>query len=696
MQYRKSLIALAIAGATTSSFALANNFDDTSVEKIHVRGTQHQEDASSILRNGLELKEIARSVQILDNEFIQEVKPRNLQNILAFTSNLTFEGPNDGRQTSFTLRGFPRPPVLVDGFRMSEWGGVNEPELWNIEQVEVLKGPDSILFGESNPGGLINMRAKRAGKNVGNQVVLEAGNYGYVSPKVDLATSINDSTHVRVLGLYSDDETFRDYAQNKERTFVAPSIKFEASENLIFTLFAEHTEEDVPADFGGVVDMETGEMVGPIGQPNNGKYDTMERHVKIYGLDTDYNLNENWFLSARVRHMESGFKYSALWLPAGFNAETNSVMRVAANQNQRTKEDAAQLSASGDFDFGTMRNRFVIGVDMRDTYDVTWGRWSPAMSNMLDWANPDYETDPQPDLSELPAYGGPPSDTKRSGLFAQNYLNVTDDFIISAGVRRDSMERVRADQVQDMDNTSMQFGATYNITSDVTAYISYSESFNPSSSLDKNNNYLPPEEGEGVELGLKGVMPELDLTFTFALFDIAKNNVAQSDPTAGPGDPNPFGSIAIGEQISSGVELDLSWQPSDEFTVFFNAGAADNEQFEFDANGSKVSIGQTRGAAEKTASLWGSYTVFNEGDLSVSVGGGAEYMGKRYIMSSLTLDEHTLVNAFVRINKGDWQAQLNVSNLTDERYVASTWGNPGRGNQPGVPRLVVATVSYNF
>jgi iron complex outermembrane receptor protein len=698
MQYRKTLIALAIASSTSSTFVFANTVADEeqSVEKINVRGFQHQEDASSILRNGLELKEIARSVQILDNNFIQEVKPKNLQNILAFTSNLTFEGPNDGRQTSFTLRGFPEPPVLVDGFRLSEWGGVTEPEIWGIEQVEVLKGPDSILFGEANPGGLINMRAKRAGKNIGSQVAVEAGNYGYVSPRVDLATSINDTTHVRLLGLHSSDETFRDYAIDKKRVFLAPSIKFEATENLTFTLFAEHTEDDMPADFGGVLDAEAGEMLGPISQPNNGRYDSMKRHVRNYGVDTEYNLNENWFLSARIRHMEAGFKYSALWLPYSYFPESDEVMRVAANQNQRTKEDAIQLSASGDFDLGSLRNRLVVGVDMRDTYDVTWGRWSPAMSNMLNWSNPDYESDPQPDLSSLPAYGGPASETERSGVFAQNYVNLTDDFIISVGVRRDSMERTRADAVQDMNNTSTQFGATYNISSDLTAYVSYSESFSPSSAQDKNFDYLPPEQGEGVELGLKGENAALDLTFNVALFDITKNNVAQTDTTVGPDDPNQFASVAIGEQTASGAEIDVTWQPSDALTIFANAGVVDNEQFEIDANGSKVGIGQTMGAADKTASVWASYTVLNEGDLSVSIGGGAEYIGERFITQSLTLDNYTLLNAFVRVNKGDWQAQLNVSNLTDERYVASTWGNLGRGNQPGAPRLVVATLSYSF
>jgi iron complex outermembrane recepter protein len=90
-------------------------------------------------------------------------------------------GDNDGRENTFIIRGFEGAPVLRDGFRLETFGGIMDPEIYGLERIEVLKGPDSILYGESNPGGLINLISKRPLKQRHLELELAAGSFGSVS-----------------------------------------------------------------------------------------------------------------------------------------------------------------------------------------------------------------------------------------------------------------------------------------------------------------------------------------------------------------------------------------------------------------------------------------------------------------------------------------------------------------------------------
>lgn len=418
------------------------------------------------------------------------------------------------------------------------------------------------------------------------------------------------------------------------------------------------------------------------------------RYLDNYGIDASYALSENWYIGARARYIDSGYEYSGLWLPFNYLADTGEVMRVAASQSNATEERSFQLSASGDVDIFGLRNRIVFGYDFRDTTVGMGGAFDPTLANYLDWDNPVYI--PAPDVTDLPQFPYIPEDGQRKGLYLQNHLNVSEELILSIGARRDSLERELGEQTQDLDNTSMQLGASYALNDTLNVFASYSESFLANSDRDKNNRFLEPEQGEGFELGIKGNIFTDSVSFTAALFDIEKTNVAQSDPTVTPDDANPFGSRAIGLQRSQGLEIDVQWTVNDTFDVFANWGVAHTEASDVDASGNIVDLGKIANAPLNTASLWTSYDVQTVANVLISVGGGIQYSGRRFVNEAITLDAFTLVSLYARANYKDWEFQVNVANTTDKQYVASTWGSAGRGNHAGVPRQVVASVSYRF
>lgn len=153
-------------------------------------------------RSGVPLEDLSRSIQVYDAPLIEEIRPWGVEDIVGLAANATFGGPGDGRGHQFSVRGFSAP-IMRDGFTNANFGGVMNPETWAMQRVEVLKGPDSIQYGESDPGGLINFVSKRAQFEPEHRVQLQGASFGVVEPRVDLTGPVGDSARVayRVLAL---------------------------------------------------------------------------------------------------------------------------------------------------------------------------------------------------------------------------------------------------------------------------------------------------------------------------------------------------------------------------------------------------------------------------------------------------------------------------------------------------------------
>lgn len=214
MSRSRSLLLTTALGSLAPIIATPAAAQDTETERattIIVTGSQSEGEVS-VGRNALNKEELPRSIQIYDAELIQELNPPALEDLVTLSANVTFDGNNDGREVRFAVRGFDNAPILRDGFRVNTFGGVSNPELWNLERVEVLKGPDSIVYGEASPGGIINLRTKRPMDDNIVRLAMEFGTNLSASPRFDINLA-SDSGVVsgRLVGLYEIDEGFRAY-----------------------------------------------------------------------------------------------------------------------------------------------------------------------------------------------------------------------------------------------------------------------------------------------------------------------------------------------------------------------------------------------------------------------------------------------------------------------------------------------------
>lgn len=699
--------ALALAIGCTGAHAAAaasEEADPGAVEEVVVQG--YRDESPDIGRNSLPPRDLPRSVQIISDDLIDAVRPYAIEDILTFASNTAFLGDNDGRENSFVMRGFQGTPVLRDGFRVETFGGISDPELFNVERIEVLKGPDSILYGESNPGGLVNLVAKRPLAADHGSLSFEAGSFGSASPRFDVGMG-GEQVRVRVLGLYKEDDGWRDYDNPNERAFLAASVAWHVTDRTEITVLAEATDDDYQADFGTAIDLD-GDIIADPKQVNNHPRDTLARHQRTYGVDVRHALGEAWSLDGRLRRVESGYDYSALFLPFGLDLASMTYFRVPAQQEQTNDETAAQVNLAGEFEVTGLRNRLFAGIDYRTSDTQNRTRFNPTAPSFLDWRNPDYSELPPPER-DIPLATGFYSleDIERRGVFLQNHLSLTEDLLVSVGARYDDFERDpkpgSSTTPQDGGETSVQSGVVYRANETVSAFASYSQSFAPNFALDKYGDVLEPETGAGFEVGVKADLFGGGLGISAAVFDITKENVATLDITAQPTDPNPFGSVANGEERSQGFEVDFSGEVAPGWQVFGSYGYADSEITKSRGGDEGLPI---VGSPDHTASLWASYAVAAGALRGLVVSAGLQHVGERLVTGDanfdgdradrVDLDSHTLVNAAVSYAWGDWEVALNLNNLTDEEYVDAAWGGLSRSVHPGAPLEAVVSVLWRL
>lgn len=650
----------------------------------------------SVLRGPVALEDVPRNIRVFSEDEIQKIRPQGLEEIVTLAPNVTFGGPGDGREHSFLVRGFDAP-LLRDGFNVDNFGGAMDPETFGQESTEVLKGPDSIQYGQSDPGGLINMVSKRPTIDPFRRIELQGGSFGSAETRIDLSGPVGQSKNVtyRLPGLYSYGEHWRDYDTKKTRLFFGPSLRWRMSERTKLTMFLEVTRDKGPADFGTAIN-NNGELVAPVERVNNHPQDTLERNQFIAGHDFEHFLSDNWAVGNRFRYLDTNYEFSSLWLPAFFDDATGNYTRFPARQKQDNKQLAAQFTLAGDVKLGSNTNRFLLGVDLRRQKAAYSTGYDPSQASVINFLNPDYSEMPLAE-SQLPWNPNFTGENRidAAGVFFQDHFSITDDLILSGGLRYDYVTNEGYDyvnsRISDQKDKAWtpQAGLVWHASEQVSLYGNYSESFTPSFSADINGDPLEPEVGEGLEVGTRIRPDGSRFQISVSAFQVTKVNVATADPN----DPAfPFGaSIASGKLRSRGVETELTGNLAPGLQAIAGLGFVRTKVLE---DNTDLKDNAFIRVPEVTADLWVTYEL----PQGLGLGAGVNYVGKRWVdtANTITIDPHTLLNASVYYSRNGWRFDMVLHNLTNQKYVSSAWGGTGRSVHPGRPFEAIWTIGYGF
>ncbi|MEM7794617.1 MAG: TonB-dependent siderophore receptor [Cyanobacteria bacterium P01_C01_bin.118] len=661
--------------------------------------------ATTATRTDTPLRDIPQSIQVIPQEVLEDQQVIRLEDALRNASGaiVTSAGTEDRR---FILRGFGNPAVLRDGFRLSSGGTDNpgSPELANIERVEVLKGPASVLFGSAEPGGVINLVTKQPLSEPFYELGLRGGNREFLEPSLDISGPLTEDNRLlyRLNALYRTEDSFqgRDFDTDFEKFFVAPIITWQISDSqgdssasrTDFTAYFEYEDSEGPFDIGLVA---IGDEVADIPRDRilTSPEDNANSEKLQAGYDFEHRFSENWKIRNAFRYNRFEIETSGFAI-VNFIEATGDLFLLPALTGQTDFDYELQTNVVGEFSTDSINHTLLAGIDLyrRDNPLFAQGNFLNVQS--LNIFDPVYGS--LPDLSTTPILVDFTTRIDSLGIYLQDQIDLTDNLILLLGGRYETTEQTITDNITDTETSnqnddafSPRVGLVYQPIEELSLYGSYSTSFVPNSATTIDGDLLDPEEGEQFEVGAKAELLDGRLTANLALFHITKQNVATPDPN----DPLGIASVATGEQRSQGVELDVAGEILSGWNIIANYAYTDADITE---DNSGLEGNRLFGVPEHNFNLWTTYDIQTGPLEGLGFGFGVNYVDERFgdNANTFTLDDYFLTNAAISYQQDNWQAGLNFRNLFDVDYFNSN--NNRRSIFVGEDFTVIGSFSVTF
>lgn len=681
--------------AVLFSLAAGSAYADP-VETIEVLGTREQGYRATVAttanKSDTPTKETPFSVQVVTRELIEDrgvtTFGEAVRTVPGLTPQVGFMGMND----RFRLRGFATPSNLKNGVRRSVFIPIDE--LANVEQIEVLKGPSSALYGRFEPGGVVNLITKKPLDRFEATLDVTAGEESFRRSTLDVTGPLSDSLGYRVNAAWQDNESFRDFVDARTE-FVSPVIAWQPSEATRVVAEFEYVNREQAMDrgFGNSPLFLTVPINRNYGEP----YARGKNVSRLASLVVDHELSSSWSLRGAVQATEG--ELNALYVAYGFPAVSGAttpdphVNRSAQRTYDRERDRSAQLEAYGRLSFLGIDHRLLIGAEASRTNEDA--RFSPASLGSISLYDPVYGQTPGAFTSPIEFA----TSNESVALYVQDELAFGSQWRVLLGARYDRAEFTsRDDSVLDGirsdgndDAISPRVGITYTPIEPLSLYASWSQSFATEVFARVRGGGLPePSESEQVELGAKLSLWGGRLTPTLAWFDITRRRGAVPDPN----DPTFSFSIITGEQRGRGWELDVPLVLTSQWRLLASYTRLD-ATFTEDPT---LQGNQLANAPEDNASFWTTYDF--DGSLSgFSLGTGVHYVAERPANNAnlFNLPSYTRWDAAATYRFGQrdrYRLQVNAQNLTNKRYYDS--GGSFVPTYPGAPRTVTGTLAVNF
>ncbi len=668
---------------------------DVQLPQIQVEGLAERADgpvqgyraerSSSATRTDTALRDTPQAVVVVPRQVLEDQAVVRLDDALRNVSAVRPGGSGGNRTEAYLIRGFRTQNYAIDGVMQNPAAEfVNGfRDLSNLERVEVLKGPASVLYGIGDPGGLINLVTRRPQFTPSGSLTLTGGQFGYVRNEFDITGGLPETgVAARLSGSLTRDEGYREIARRTERVFIAPSVTWQPDERTRVTIGATHYDQTGPFDRGLVA-----QGRGVVVRRDN-YYG--ERWSNNRSIASDFNIRTehqatDWLTLRQSTRFDwgSAHRYSAD--PVALAADGRTLTRRATDQDDNSQSVDLLFDATARFQTGPLAHSTTAGVEyIHAKRSLALYQGTLASIDLLN-----------------PVYGAAPGRlalrTVRNDVldmtsgFLQHQISWNDRLILLGGFRYDNFHQRTisngARSAAGGDNVAPRASALYRLRDNLALFAGWSRSFVPQSGLSFSGAGFAPETGEQYEAGVRvDVRP--GLTATLAFFNIRRQNVLATDPV------NSGYSIQTGTQRSRGIELDVAGEVLPGWRVFASAAYLDAVVI---ADTTYASGRALTGVPRWSASFWNSYE-FRDGPLQgLNLGGGVFAVSAR----SGDLNNSFRVSGYTRIDLSasypvhpNARIQLAVRNLTDARYIEAPVSRTE--NYAGSPRTVLASLRFSF
>ncbi|WP_315809737.1 TonB-dependent siderophore receptor [Pseudomonas sp. C9-3] len=657
--------------------------------------------------------EVPQTINVITADQIQAQGAQNLTQALRYTPGLGVNGYTDRNSIAdeITSRGFAPTPLYLDGAYLpyaGSLGGAPQIDPYTLERVEVLKGPSSVLYGQNQPGGLVNMVSKRPTTEQRSQVRFGLGSYHRVNGAFDTSGPLDEQKafSYRVIGVAKKGNEQVDHTHS-ERMLLAPSLTWAPTEDTALTLLAQVQRDDGLEDYqslpriGSLVRGPTGQRIDRDFFSGDSRYNDYKRDQYILGYDFSHRFDEDLQFRSTARYTDVDDRYRGFYLRSFVTDADGVTDYTRAN---RTKVDWRQHNSAYTldnnleyrFNTGALQHTTLAGVDYRHfnrKYDG-YNAYNAEPVNLYGKNNTD-TGNVRPELTTKWD-----NTVRQTGLYLQDQIKL-DQWILTIGGRQDWAEVENKDLLarsitEQRDNKfTGRIGLTYVTDFGLAPYVSYSESFLPTAGTaapERGGNAFKPTEGEQYEVGVK-YQPFDKTLLTAAVFQIKQKNVLTGDVDY------PQYESQSGEVRSRGVELELK-SSIEQFDVLAAATYIDSfytrETYGNEDNRSEAQ-------APVSATAWVDYHFSQATVDGLTWGVGARYTGRKpgdaansFHTPAYVVYDTTLGYDFSRFSPSmaGLQARLNVQNLFDREYVSDC--NYAFGCYYGQERVASLEMSYDW
>jgi iron complex outermembrane recepter protein len=639
------------------------------------------------------LHETPMALSVLSDEKLEALNIANVVDALKYVAgaqdNVNVWEHSDG----YTIRGFDQSAyILLDGQLRNDPGWWSASEPFALERIEVMKGPASVLYGQSPPGGMVAMTSKRPTAAMRNAVEVTAGSYNERGYNVDLGHNFGGDGkwlgRVVATWLTEDD---RIETVGFQRRLIQPALTWNVSADTSLTVLGWYQRDvddynsDVPA-YGTLLDNPHGRIAFDtyLGEP--GYDDSYVIEQKSMGYEFNHRFSGRWSFRQNFRHFQVDVTGTDVIYADGLQEDQRTLNRAVSDYTERVRNWQIDSMLTGTFGNERLRNTLLLGVDYGHydwRYSGDYGELSP-----IDLFEPVHGQAVQGERFPWVYRSAP----RQLAVYAQEWVKIADKLVLLAGGRFDRARNTNDDSETrastDDGKFSGRLGALYLLRNGLAPYVSYATSFLPVAGTDVNGRAFVPETGRQIEIGAKYEHPGKAAVATLALFDISRANMLTRDPAF------PAFQVQNGEQRHRGVELEMTLRPLTGLRIDATGTWLDAEVVaSFDPG---IQGNRPNDVSNVSASLLVDYALPRSLLPGFGFHIGITHRGDSFGDPENTLRQpaYTLWDAGVRYEWENLRLTLSGSNLTNRKFVSSCWATSWCARSE--PRLVSLTGAYRW
>ncbi|MFW0764253.1 ferrichrome porin FhuA [Trabulsiella odontotermitis] len=656
------------------------------------------------------IEKTPQSISVVTREEMDMKQPGTVKEALGYTPGVFSTRGSSSTYDVVSIRGFTTSTTVntnqyLDGMKLQ---GDNYSEVsmdpYFLERVELMRGPVSVLYGKSNPGGIVSMVSKRPTTEPLREIQFKMGTDNLWQTGFDFSDAIDDAGvwSYRLTGLGRSQDAQQE-AVKSSRYAIAPSFSWRPDAKTDFT-FLSNFQSDPDAGYYGWLPRQ-GTIVPyydangkahklPTDFNEGEKNNTMTRRQQMVGYSFAHEFNDTFTVRQNLRYAQVHTLYRSVY-GNGYIAPAQ-ISRAYVRSDEALNSFTVDNQLQSRFATGAVDHTLLTGVDylrMRNDIDAEYGSASPISMQDPQYGNANVNVNfPYAVVNRQ----------EQTGLYAQDQAE-WNKWVLTLGGRYDfaktstlTRSTNTTAEVNDQQFT-WRGGLNYLFDNGISPYISYSESFEPVSGATKEGKPFDPSRGKQYEAGVKYVPKDLPVVVTAAVYQLTKDKNLTPDPA------NTLFSVQSGEIRSRGFELEAKAALTANINVTAGYTFTDAEYTHDTVYGGKRPAEIPR----NMASLWADYT-FHETALSgLTVGAGARYIGstssfyttgannnEAFNVAGYTLADATIKYDLARFGLPGSSVGVNVNNLFDREYVSSCYRD--YACYWGAERQVVATATFRF